>query len=86
MLNISIYRITGLNYTYGWRTFRAAYVGYHYVDNKCVTLLLLVSDLKYSLSLQDLPRESVGYAAHMRVEPEERPMVIGSTYRITLLH
>jgi len=86
MLVISTYRITGLHYTYGCRTFRAAYVGYHYVVNKCVTLLLLVSHLKCSLSLHDQPRESLSYPAPIGVEPYEQPIFIGSTYRITLLH
>ena len=79
MFVISIFRITELHYTYGCRTLRAVYVAYHYVDNKCVTLLLLVSHLKYSLSLQDLPRESLRYPAPKGVEPDEQPMFIGST-------
>jgi len=79
MLVISSYRMPGLHYTYGCRTLRPAYVGYHYVDNKCVTLLLLVSHLKCSLSLHDQPTESLGYAVPMGVEPYEQPMFIGST-------
>ena len=62
------------------------YVGYHYVHNKCVTLLSLVSHLKCSLSLHDQPRESLDYAAPMGVEPYEQPMFIGATYIIALLH
>ena len=57
----STYSITVLHYTYWWATFRAADVGYLYLENYWVTLILWVCHLTYSLFLLPLPRESLCY-------------------------
>ena len=78
--------LTVVHYTYGSATFSAAHVAYLYIQNHCLTLHLWVRHLKGSLSFDDLPRQSLGYTAPMGVEPSKQPMLINSTYTITVLH
>ena len=69
MFVTSIYRITGLKYTYRCAILSAAYLCKLYLQNHWVTLHLWVSNLKFSLLLLPLPTQSLCFTTLMGVQP-----------------
>ena len=61
MLVGSTFNINGLHLTYGCPDLSAAYVSKIYFQNYLVTIHFWVHQLKWGLSLQSLPTESLAY-------------------------
>ena len=65
MLVTSSWRMTVLHYTYACATLSAAYLCILLQEDHCVTLHLWVGHLQCSRWWLSLPRELLGYTAHM---------------------